>query len=128
MLRIWSGSNAARMSMDSCFIIQDDLSCSEKLVISVTVENGKIHETDYLDFAVDCVGSPTGKCPCGCTYTVDENCMCRDLSSPIRVSIVRTPVKIQYPLEEPTAFNGRPHEVRIGRVSSLFEGRLKVLT
>lgn len=77
----------------------------------MTVENGKIYETDYLDFTIDCVGSPTGECPCGCMHSVDKDCSCRDLSTPIRVSVVRTPVKILYPLAEPTTFNGRPHEV-----------------
>lgn len=77
----------------------------------MTVENGKIYETDYLDFTIDCVGSPTGECPCSCMHTVDEECTCKDLSTPIRVSIVRTPVRILYPLAEPSIFNGRPYEV-----------------
>ena len=91
--------------------MQDEFECAKKLVVALTVENDKLYETDFLDISIDCVDSPTGECPCPCDHQFDQDCSCRDLSDPIRVSMTKTPVKLLYSLENPSVFNGRPHEV-----------------
>lgn len=91
--------------------MKDVLECTKKLVVAMTVENDKIYETDYLDFQIDCVDSPNGECPCPCNHEIDQDCPCRDLMVPMRISMTKTPVKLVYPLERPTMFNGRPYEV-----------------
>ncbi len=60
--------------------------------------------------------STTGSCPCGCDYTKDPGCSCRNLQQGIRVSLQKTPVYASYPLTaHRTPFNGAPYEVSAGR-------------
>ena len=101
--------------------MQNLQNCTEQLVVTMTVENGKWYETDHLDITVDCVDSPTGQCPCPCDRFSDANCSCKDIKDPIRIGVTKTPVNVLYPLERPTIFNGRPHEVSdrpLGKVPS----------
>lgn len=57
--------------------------------------------------------STTGSCPCGCDYTKDPGCTCRNLQQDLRVSLQKTPVYASYPLTaHRTPFNGAPYEVR----------------
>ena len=93
------------------FYLKGEFECTKKLVVATTVENDKFYETEFLDFQIDCVDSPTGECPCPCNYQIDQDCSCRDLSDPIRVSMTKTPVKLLYSLDSPAVFNGRPYEV-----------------
>lgn len=80
-------------------------------MVGVTVENDKLYETEYLDFDIKCVDSPSGECPCPCNHMIDDECSCKDLIDPIRIGLTKTPVKLLYPLERPRVFNGRPYEV-----------------
>lgn len=90
--------------------MQDVIECDKKIVATLRVENDRIHETEYFDFSIACVDSPTGQCPCQCSQE-DESCKCKDLEQSIRVGVTKTPVQLIYPLGNPKMFNGRPHEV-----------------
>jgi hypothetical protein len=66
--------------------------------------------------------SPTGSCPCPCDYSTDASCTCRDLATPLLVSLTKTPVAASYPLqylqvrvESPLTSQGTPvpHKVPI---------------
>lgn len=87
------------------------LECSKKMVVSLSLENNKLYQTDSLQFAVNCINSPTGQCPCPCVYSEDPSCLCRDLKQSISIGITKTPVFALYPLSQPKMFNGRPYEV-----------------
>jgi hypothetical protein len=90
--------------------MQDVIECDNKIVTALRVENDRIYETEYFDFSIACVDSPTGQCPCQCSHQ-DESCKCKDLEHSIRVAVTKTPVQLIYPLSNPKMFNGRPHEV-----------------
>lgn len=89
---------------------ETDLDCSTKMIVTMTLENNKIHSTDTIDFAVACIESPNGNCPCPCDYRNDSSCHCRDLRQIISISVTKTPVYALYPLSQPRIFNGRPYE------------------
>ena len=101
------------------------LNCSQKLVVTLAVESGAALATTSLDFDVACVlvknGSGTASspppssssppsssptpCPCPCRYGADAGCSCRDLASPLRVSVTKTPTYATYPLTYLKPFN-----------------------
>ena len=82
------------------------------MVVTLSLENNKLYQTDSLQFSVSCVNSPTGQCPCPCIYTEDPTCLCRDLRRTVSVGVTKTPVHALYPLSQPRMFHGRPYEVR----------------
>lgn len=86
------------------------LSCSQKIVVTVDLENNRLYETEQLNFGVSCVNSPTDQCPCPCNYATDANCQCRDLRQNISVAATKTAVYASYPLTYFRHFNGRPYE------------------
>ena len=100
------------------------LNCSQKLVVTLAVESGSSLATTSLDFDVACVlvksgssssgtatpsspsPSPTATpCPCPCRYGADAGCSCQDLSTPLRVSVTKTPTYATYPLTYIRPFN-----------------------
>jgi hypothetical protein len=89
------------------------LDCTNKLVVTLTLENNKLHATDSLYFNLACVDSPTGACPCPCYYLTDPGCRCRDLRRAVAIAVTKTPVYAIYPLSQPHTFNGRPYEAYI---------------
>ncbi|KAL4437103.1 hypothetical protein ABPG75_004242 [Micractinium tetrahymenae] len=86
------------------------LSCSQKIVVTVELENNKIYETEQLNFGVSCVNSPTDTCPCPCNYATDPTCPCRDLKENITVAATKSAVYARYPLTFYKYMNGRPFE------------------
>ncbi|PRW58208.1 generative cell specific-1 [Chlorella sorokiniana] len=87
------------------------LECQEKIVVTINIEDSSLYQTEELSFSVSCVNSTTGSCPCGCDYTKDPGCSCRNLEQDIRVSLQKTPVYASYPLTAHRApFNGAPFE------------------
>ncbi|KAJ9505456.1 hypothetical protein QJQ45_026136, partial [Haematococcus lacustris] len=54
---------------------------------------------------------PSGSCPCPCNYAVDDSCTCRDLASPLQVSLTKTPMVASYPMQYLASFNFKPVEV-----------------
>lgn len=60
-----------------------------------------------------CVGSSTGACPCPCNAAADAACACRDLVSPLRVTVTKTPAYATYPLTWVRSFNSKPTEAII---------------
>ena len=99
------------IASQKAWMLQNLPNCTEQLVVTMTVENGKWYDTDRLDITIDCVDSPTEECPCPCDRFSDANCSCKDLKDPIRIGLTKTPVNVLYPLESPMIFNGRPYEV-----------------
>ncbi|KAL4424812.1 hypothetical protein ABPG77_000852 [Micractinium sp. CCAP 211/92] len=86
------------------------LTCSQKIVVTVELENNKIYETEQLNFGVSCVNSPTDTCPCPCNYATDPTCACRDLKQNITVAATKSAVYARYPLTFYKYMNGRPYE------------------
>lgn len=107
-------------------------------MVTVTLENNQLYETENLNFSVSCVNrcervdrsdllrgaeahgrprhispccSPTGACPCPCDYTQDPTCTCRDLQQSILVSATKSAVFATYPVAYTQQFNGHPTEV-----------------
>ena len=113
-------SSLSLHSINDCSIIipftmllQDSLDCAKKIVFTLSVENGRLYETEALNFNVACINSPTGECPCPCFYAEDPTCLCRDLRRVISVTVTKTPVNAVYSLSQPRMFNGKPDEVII---------------
>lgn len=90
-----------------------DLDCDKKIIVTLTIENNKLYQTELLNFQVSCINSPTGQCPCPCYYLDDPTCRCRDLAEPIQIGLTKTPVYALYPLSQPHTVNGRPNEAYI---------------
>jgi hypothetical protein len=89
------------------------LSCARKIVVTLSLENDKLYQTEQLDFELACVttdGSPPPACPCPCSYLSDPACACRDLRRAVRVAVTKSPVFAAYPLAQPRTLNGRAHE------------------
>ncbi|EFJ46134.1 hypothetical protein VOLCADRAFT_105708 [Volvox carteri f. nagariensis] len=91
--------------------VTEVVQCSDKLVITVTVANGQTLKTEELDLTVLCVNSPTGECPCPCNAAVDEDCSCRDLAAPMKVTITKSLLWASYPLTFVQQFNWKPVEI-----------------
>ncbi|KAK9858858.1 hypothetical protein WJX84_008886 [Apatococcus fuscideae] len=89
------------------------LSCSKKLVTTMTLTNGASLATEQLQYSVPCIGSTNGKCPCSCNYATDPTCTCRDLAQTINVTLTKTPVYAVYPLTYVQSFNSKPYEAVI---------------
>ena len=111
------------------------LNCTQKLVVTLAVEAGASLATTSLDFDVACVlvnnntsssssssssstsssssSSSTTPCPCPCRYGADAGCLCRDLESPLRVSLTKTPTYATYPLTYLKPVNYGPREAVI---------------
>ena len=73
--------------------------------------------------------SPDGECPCTCDYASDASCTCRDVASPLNVTLTKTAATATYPLQYVQSFNAKPYEQIImtgGRnaVSSCVDGAL----
>jgi hypothetical protein len=90
--------------------LQDALDCAKKIVVTLTLENNRLYQTESLNFNLACIDSPTGQCPCPCHYADDPLCTCRDLRRVISVAVTKSPVFAVYPLSQPRTFNGRPYE------------------
>lgn len=92
------------------------LDCTSKLVATLAVEAGALLATTALDFDVACVDPGGGACPCACDAAADASCVCRDLASPVRVTVTKTPAYATYPLTYVRSFNAGPREavVRTG--------------
>ncbi|GBF95275.1 hypothetical protein Rsub_08306 [Raphidocelis subcapitata] len=86
------------------------LSCAQKLVMALSVDSGDAVATSSLELTLGCIGSPTGACPCPCDYASDLGCQCRDLTSPLRVNITKSPLWASYPLQYLQPFNWKPTE------------------
>ncbi|PNH12225.1 Protein HAPLESS 2, partial [Tetrabaena socialis] len=80
-----------------------ELACANKMVLTLTVANGQNLQTEQLD--------PDGQCPCSCNVAVDPSCACRDLGSPLRVSLTKSPLWASYPLQYLQSYNWKPYEV-----------------
>jgi len=93
------------------YYLQDALDCAQKMLVTLTLENNRLYETESLQFMVACVNSPTGQCPCPCDYNNDPGCLCRDLRRSVNIGVTKTPVYALYPVSQPRTFNGRPYEV-----------------
>nr|BDU46980.1 generative cell specific-1 paralog [Pleodorina starrii] len=62
--------------------------CSTKIVVPLTFGGGRtLSAAENFKFTVKCVNSPDGHCPCPCSAAIDENCSCRDLLAPLRVTL-----------------------------------------
>jgi hypothetical protein len=89
------------------------LACARKIVVTLSLENDKLYQTEQLEFDLACVttdGSPPPACPCTCSYFTDPSCACRDLRRAVRVAVTKSPVFAAYPLAQPRTLNGRAHE------------------
>lgn len=86
------------------------LNCTSKLVVTLAVEAGAALATSTLDFDIACVGSASGACPCTCDPAADAACACRDLTSPLRITVTKTPAYATYPLNWVRSFNSKPTE------------------
>ena len=86
------------------------LDCRQKLVMALSVDGGDAVATASVELSLPCVGSPTGACPCPCDYATDLSCQCRDLVSPLRLNITKSPVWANYPIQYLQAVNWRPTE------------------
>jgi hypothetical protein len=102
------------------------LSCAQKLVVTLSVDSGDTAATSSLELPIACVGAggagAGGSCPCRCDFAADAACQCRDLAAPLRVNVTKTPLWASYPLTYLQSFNWKPTEgiVRPG------SGRCKV--
>ncbi|KAL6753619.1 hypothetical protein V8C86DRAFT_3019426 [Haematococcus lacustris] len=104
----------ASSSLETCVrtsTAEQDITCQKKLVLTVSLGSGQTLQTEQLDFTLACVGSPSGSCPCPCNYAVDDSCTCRDLASPLQVSLTKTPMVASYPMQYLASFNFKPVEV-----------------
>lgn len=101
---ISKASILSESSIVRCNDHDDILDCDEKLVVSLSVENDRLYETDYLEVSLD-----------GC---IDDN---RCLNASMTIGLTKTPVTMIYSLNTPTMFNGRPFEeyVETGHGSGL---------
>lgn len=55
--------------------------------------------------------STDGVCPCTCNYATDPTCSCRDIASPVNVTVTKSPVYATYPLIYEKSYNSKPYEV-----------------
>ncbi len=54
--------------------------------------------------------SPTGQCPCPCSYPQDATCTCRDLETPASIRVSKSPLWASYQLNYVQSFNWKPYE------------------
>jgi hypothetical protein len=83
------------------------------LTALVSVDNGETVSTSHLRVSIACVGSPSGTCPCECTYGVDPDCTCRDLTNPVEIHIAKTALRVTYPLTYDRSYPGSMFETYV---------------
>ncbi|GLC38807.1 hypothetical protein PLESTM_000779300 [Pleodorina starrii] len=98
--------------MEKCVAdgVTETLICKNKMIVTLTVVNGKTVDTEKLEFTLKCVNSPDGDCPCTCDAANDSLCKCRDLVAPLRVSLSKSPLTASYPISYVQSFNWWVHE------------------
>ncbi|RMZ57501.1 hypothetical protein APUTEX25_003744 [Auxenochlorella protothecoides] len=87
-----------------------ELSCSKKILVTLTLANNKLYASDELQFTLSCVNSATGVCPCPCDYATDATCTCRDLARNMTISMTKGAVYALYPLTFSRRYQGAPTE------------------
>ena len=74
-----------------------DLTCDSKIILTLTVQNAELENTDYIETTFDRISDKEG----------NE----QRISSPIKIAFSKTPVKVIYPLTYFQDFNWWPKEV-----------------
>jgi len=88
-----------------------DLKCLDKLVLSLSIQNGQLSETEYMDVFISEVDTPENK---------KER-----LQNPFRITISKTPVIAEYPSIYVQDFNFKPVEqIIISDIFSCLDGDL----
>jgi hypothetical protein len=89
----------------------NSLNCTEKLVLTLSIENGKMSETDYIEVFISEVNTQDGSK--------------RQIQNPYKISISKTPVYAEYPCIYLQDFNYKPREqIIISDVFSCNDGDL----
>ncbi|KFM27361.1 hypothetical protein F751_4631 [Auxenochlorella protothecoides] len=91
-------------------VYSTELSCSKKILVTLTLANNKLYASDELQFTLSCVNSATGVCPCPCDYATDATCTCRDLARNMTISMTKGAVYALYPLTFSRRYQGAPTE------------------
>ena len=76
-----------------------DISCKTKIKLSLKVQNAKLEYNDYVETTIDKVKNKNGNI--------------QKFSSRVKISLFKSPVAVQYPLNNIKDFNYLPHEVII---------------
>lgn len=104
-----SKSSLTSNSNNTTNLHMESLNCTQKLVLSLSIENGKMSETDYIDVFVSEVSSKDGSR--------------RQIENPYKISISKSPVYAEYPCIYVQDFNYKPREqIIISDVFSCSDG------
>ena len=90
----------AKSSLDSCTQeTEDELKCDSKIVLSLTIQNAELENTDYISTYL--------------TNVTDSNGNIKTLSNPYKITISKSPVSVNYNCVYLQDFNYHPTETVI---------------
>ncbi|BFI31942.1 protein MpGCS1 [Marchantia polymorpha subsp. ruderalis] len=77
--------------------VEKEIDCIKKMLLHFSIDNGKSGESDTIETFV--------------TQVREYNGGSRDLEEPYRITMYKSDIYVQYPLQFLQSFNGNPHEV-----------------
>lgn len=96
----------SRSSIEKCINSdpKKDISCKSKMILSLTIQNGELQDSDNIETILDQV--------------TDKDGNIQKFETPIKITFSKTPVEVLYPLTYFKDFNWQPNETIVKSIST----------